>query len=212
MPKARPYRPRSSRRPTNGDPKESGPERRYPKKEKNMKKTALLAFLMFLAASAFTSVGAPGQAAVSISELEKSVLTALWKLPHYGVFDSLAFKIEGSTVTLIGQVLMPITKEDAARRVKQIQGIQNVVNNIEVLPLSENDDSIRIRAYRAIFGTADLYRYAMGADPTIHIIVKNGRIMLEGVVSSKQDVDLALLAARGIPGIFGASSNLKIQK
>jgi len=171
-----------------------------------MKKT-MLAFLFACAILiAATPVRAQG------TDLEKSVLDALWRLPHYGVFDNLQFKIEGSTVTLIGQVLIPITKSDAGRRVKEIKGVTQIVNQIEVLPLSENDDSIRIRAYRAIFGTADLYRYAMGADPTIHIIVKNGHITLEGVVSTKQDADLALLAARGVSGIFGASSNLKVQK
>jgi hyperosmotically inducible protein len=212
MPKARPYRLRSSRRPTTADPKASGGERRHPKKEKYMKKTVLLFLVLCLAASAFASSGVLVQAAGAITELEKSVLAALWKLPHYGVFDNITFKVEGSTVTLAGQALIPITKEDATRRVKQLPGVTEVVNNLEVLPLSDNDDSLRIRAYRVIFSTADLYRYAMGADPTIHIIVKNGRITLEGVVSSKQDADLALLAARGIPGSLGTASNLKIQK
>jgi len=177
-----------------------------------MKKTVLLFLVLCLAASAFASSGVLVQAAGAITELEKSVLAALWKLPHYGVFDNITFKVEGSTVTLAGQALIPITKEDATRRVKQLPGVTEVVNNLEVLPLSDNDDSLRIRAYRVIFSTADLYRYAMGADPTIHIIVKNGRITLEGVVSSKQDADLALLAARGIPGSLGTASNLKIQK
>jgi hyperosmotically inducible periplasmic protein len=177
-----------------------------------MKKTVAMVLFWCAAAAVFASGTARGQIAVPVTELEKAVSAALWRLPHYGVFDNLAFKIEGDTVTLAGQVLMPITKEDAARRMKQIPGIKNVVNSIEVLPLSDNDDSIRIRAYRAIFGTADLFRYAMGADPTIHIIVKNGRITLEGVVSTKQDADMALLAAHGVTGTFGASSNLKIQK
>ncbi len=177
-----------------------------------MKKSSLTVLFAIAAVAIIAAGPARAQAMGQVTDLEKSVLDALWRLPHYGVFDSLSFKVEGSTVTLIGQVLIPITKADAGRRVKEIKGVVQVVNQIEVLPLSDNDDSIRIRAYRAIFGTADLYRYAMGADPTIHIIVKNGRIALEGVVSTKQDADLALLAARGVSGIFGATSNLKVQK
>ncbi len=175
-------------------------------------KKSTLTVLFFGAAVLIAATGVRAQAPVQMTELEKSVLDVLWRLPHYGVFDNLQFKIEGSTVTLSGQVLFPITKTDAAVRVKGLKGVTNVVNNIEVLLLSDNDDSIRIRAYRAIFGTSDLYRYAMGADPTIHIIVKNGHITLEGVVSTKQDADLALLAARGVSGIFGATSNLKFEK
>jgi hyperosmotically inducible protein len=177
-----------------------------------MKKTVLLVLVACLMAPAVASAGASGQAAVSLTALEKSVLNVLWKLPHYGVFDNITFKVDGSTVTLAGQVMIPITKDDATRRVKQLPGVTQVVNNLEVLPLSDNDDTIRIRTYRAVFGTADLYRYALGADPTIHIIVKNGHITLEGVVSNKVDADLALLAARGVPGTFGVASNLKIQK
>jgi len=176
-----------------------------------MKKSMLIVLLSCLAVSLLASGMARAQVNIPVTEMEKAVSSALWKLPHYGVFDSLAFKIEGSTVTLAGQVLIPITKDDASRRVKALPGVTNVINNIEVLPLSDNDDSIRIRAYRAIFSTGDLFRYSMGADPTIHIIVKNGRITLEGVVSSKEDAALALLAARGVTGTFGVTSNLKIQ-
>src|SRR6202008_2411351 len=103
---------------------------------------------------------------------------------------------------LYGQVLKPITRQDAEKRVSRIEGVDRVVNNIEVLPLSGFDDSIRVRAYRSIFRTGGLYRYAMGANPSIHIIVKNGRITLEGVVSTQLDSRLANIAATGVSGVF----------
>jgi len=85
-----------------------------------------------------------------------------------------------------------------------------VINNIEVLPLSSFDDSIRARTYRAVFRSGSLYRYAMGANPSIHIIVRNGRVKLEGVVSSQMDSQLAYMAARGVPGVFEVTNNLHV--
>jgi osmotically-inducible protein OsmY len=108
-------------------------------------------------------------------------------------------------------VCLTITGVDAANRVAKIAGIEKVTNKIETLPLSGMDSAIRRQVYRRVFGTADLYRYAMGANPSIHIIVKHGRVTLEGAVSSEDDAKLALLAARGIPGVFAIKSNLTVQ-
>jgi hyperosmotically inducible protein len=87
-----------------------------------------------------------------------------------------------------------------------------VINNIQVLPVSSFDDSIRARAYRAVFRSGSLYRYAMGANPSIHIIVNRGHITLEGVVSNKMDSQLAYMAARGVPGAFSVTNNLRIER
>ena len=119
--------------------------------------------------------------------------------------------MEGNHVILSGYVVMPVTGTDAAKRVAKIDGIEKVTNQIETLPLSGMDAAIRRQVYRQIFNTANLYRYAMGANPSIHIIVKNGRVTLEGSVSSQGDAKLALLAARGIPGVFSIKSNLAFQ-
>jgi hyperosmotically inducible protein len=179
--------------------------------EVKMKKLILVVLLVFSVYAVLPTYGAAGQASKS-GDLEESIIKALWNLPRYNVFDNLAFKIEdGNIVTLVGQVIFPILKKEAGDRVAKIPGVAKVVNSLEVLPLSENDDSVRIRAYRALFGTADLYRYAMGANPSIHIIVKGGHITLEGVVSTKNDAEVALLAVRGILGSFSAKSNLKIE-
>lgn len=131
-------------------------------------------------------------------------------LPYFGVFDNLEYKVDGATVTLYGQVLKPITRQDAERRVAKIEGIDRVVNNIEVLPVSGFDDSIRARAYRTIFRTGSLYRYAMGANPSIHIVVKNGNVTLEGVVSTQMDSRLANIAAGNVSGVFSVTNNLRV--
>lgn len=132
-------------------------------------------------------------------------------LPYYGIFDNLAYEIQGDTVTLSGQVVRPTTRKDAERRVAKIEGVARVINNIEVLPLSGFDDSIRVRTYRAIFRSGGLYRYAMGTNPSIHIVVKNGAVTLEGVVSSRMDSQLAYMAANGVSGVFAVTNNLHVE-
>lgn len=176
-----------------------------------MKKLAAVA-IVFLSFLLVVPAGASAGQAAKPSDLEEAIIKALWNLPRYNVFDNLAFTIdEGNVVTLVGQVVFPILKQEAADRATKVPGVVKVVNKLEVLPLSENDDFIRIRAYRALFGTSDLYRYGMGPNPSIHIIVKGGHITLEGVVRTKSDADLALLSVRGILGALSAKSNLKIE-
>ena len=145
--------------------------------------------------------------AKSMEKVRKELVT----LPYYGVFDNLEYKVEGGTVTLYGQVVNPVTRHDAERRVARIEGIDHVINNIQVLPVSGFDDSIRARAYRAIFGSGSLYRYAMGVNPSIHIIVRNGNITLEGVVSNRMDSQLAYMAANRVPGVFSVTNNLRVE-
>lgn len=142
----------------------------------------------------------------------KEIRKELVKLPYYGVFDNLAFKLDGDTVTLYGQVVRPTTRKDAEKRVAKIEGVERVINNIEVLPLSRFDDSIRLRTYRAVFGAGSLYRYGQGTNPSIHIIVKNGHVSLEGIVATEGDRNLAGIAARGVPGSFSVTNNLKVER
>lgn len=133
-------------------------------------------------------------------------------LPYYGVFDNLAFQVNGGVVTLYGQVVRASTRKDAERRVEKVRGVDRVVNRIELLPLSRFDNSIRLRTYRAVFGTSSLYRYALGANPSIHIIVDRGHVTLEGVVDNETDRNLAYIAARGVPGAFSVTSNLRVAR
>jgi hyperosmotically inducible protein len=142
----------------------------------------------------------------------KEVRHELVMLPYYGVFDNLAYRVDGTKVTLFGQVTQPTLKSDAERAVKRIEGVQNVDNEIEVLPLSPNDDQIRRAAYRQIYSKPPLQRYQMGAVPPIHIIVKNGNITLVGVVDSEADKNLAGIAANGVPGSFKVTNELVVAK
>src|ERR1051325_1411550 len=164
-------------------------------------KIMALAVVVFVAASTAMAASDAGRDDVNYqtaNQIRKSIL----KLPYYGVFDNIAFSVNGDTVTLYGQVVRPSTKSDAAKRVAKIEGVDRVVNKIEVLPLSNFDDAIRVRTYRAVFSKGSLYRYAAGTNPSVHIIVKNGRVTLEGVVANQADKNLANIAANSVPGVF----------
>ena len=176
-------------------------------------KGKLIAFATALALTAGAALFAPAQAhgQVLAPQLSRNVRHELVTLPYYGVFDNLAYQINGSTVTLYGQVTQPSTRKDAERRVAKLAGVTHVVNNIEVLPLSSFDDQIRRATYRSIFNTAGLYRYALGANPSLHIIVNNGHVALEGVVANEADRNLAYIAARQVPGVFSVTNNLRTE-
>jgi hyperosmotically inducible protein len=146
------------------------------------------------------------------SRLVQEVRHQLVMLPYYSVFDDLGFNVNGGTVTLEGQVTQPVLKDDAGRAVKKVEGVTNVVNNIEVLPLSPNDDNIRRGVYRAIYGDPALStRYGFRSLPSIHIIVKNGNVRLEGVVANEMDRNLAGLRANGVPGAFHVENDLRVE-
>ena len=146
------------------------------------------------------------------AQITKEVHHQLVMLPYYSVFDSLAYKVEGDKVTLLGQVTRPTLKSDAGAAVKSVEGVSSVDNQIEVLPLSPNDDRIRLAVYRAIFFDSSLSRYGQQAVPSIHIIVKNGNVTLDGVVDSDADKNLAGLRANGVPNVFSVKNELRIVK
>jgi len=140
----------------------------------------------------------------------KEVRHQLVMLPWYSVFDNLAYKVEGDKVTLYGQVTRPTLKSDAESVVKSVEGVTTVVNNIEVLPPSPMDDQLRRAVYRAIYGETGLSRYSVQAVPSIHIIVKNGNVTLEGAVDSESDKNLAGIRANQVPNVFSVKNNLII--
>jgi hyperosmotically inducible protein len=149
----------------------------------------------------------------SIDRIIKEVRHELVMLPFYGVFDNLSYKVDpDGTVTLLGQVSRPVLKSDAENAIKHIEGVEKVVNNIEVLPTSINDDQIRRAAYRAIYGNEVLSQYQMRAVPPIHIIVKNGHITLEGVVARQMDKQIAGIQANSVPGVFSVTNNLVVEE
>lgn len=148
-----------------------------------------------------------------LERISKEVRHQLMLLPFYGVFDNLAYKVDpDGTVTLLGQVVRPTTKSDAENAVKKIEGIEKVVNQIEVLPLSPNDDRIRRAVFRAIYGHPELSEYAIRAVPPIHIIVKNGNVTLEGAVARQMDKQIAEMQAKSVPGVFSVTDNLIVDE
>jgi hyperosmotically inducible protein len=161
--------------------------------------------LVMASATAFGSNGPQNRGSI-----EDRVRHELAMLPYYNVFDNLSFRVDDGTVTLFGEVTQPVLKDDASRAVKHIEGVRNVSNEIEVLPLSSFDNQIRWSTYRAIYRYPALQRYSMGVVPSIHIIVKNGRVTLEGVVATEQDKQIAYLRANGVPNVFSVDNNLRV--
>jgi osmotically-inducible protein OsmY len=145
--------------------------------------------------------------------IAREVRHELVMLPFYSVFDNLQYKVEGGTVTLQGQVRNATLKSDAEHAVKGIEGVEQVVNQIEVLPLSNTDDQIRRAVYYSLYGqNSSLFRYGWGAVPPIHIIVRNGRVALTGVVDNPADKTTAGLLVQKVSGIFSVENNLQVSK
>ena len=146
------------------------------------------------------------------SRIAREVRHRLVMLPYYGVFDDLAFRVDGNTVTLLGAVTRPTLKSDAEKTVKGIEGVERVNNQIEVLPLSPMDDQIRMAEYRAIYGDPMLStRYGYRALPSIHIIVKNGHVTLEGVVANEGGKNLVNVRANSVPNVFSVTNDLQVE-
>ena len=176
---------------------------------KNTKRTMILAGTLLAAAMMLpaSSSNATTPTKPMLEKIRKELVT----LPFYNVFDNLGFSVNANgEVTLFGNVTRPTLKSDAERVVKSIEGVEKVENQIEVLPLSPNDDRIRLRVYRAIYGRAPLDRYALQAVPPIHILVKNGNVTLEGVVGNEGDKNIANMRANGVSGVFQVVNNLRV--
>ena len=177
------------------------------------RRTVLLRVLLFSLITAVAAISADERTSSrGTDRVVREVRHELVMLPYYGVFDNLAYKVEGYTVTLVGQVTRPTLKSDAENVVKKIEGVEHVKNEIEVLPPSPGDDRIRRAEYRAIYGDTVLNRYALQAVPPIHIIVKNGNVALEGVVATEADKNVAGIRANGVSGVFAVANNLRVEK
>ena len=158
-----------------------------------------------------TAQGATGPARMQ-DRISREVFHELVTLPQLTIFDNLQYKVDGSKVTLTGQVRDALLKDSAEKSVKHIEGVDSVNNQIEILPTSSNDDRIRRDVARALFNDERLFRYSMGSLPPIHIIVKNGHVTLEGIVNSQADKDAANVRANGVAGVFSVDNHLQVQK
>ncbi len=168
-------------------------------------------FTAVLALVALPAAQATIQSERALTLLENNVRHELVMLPFLGVFDNISYRVEGSTVTLAGQVYRPSMKKSADRVVARIEGVETVVNEIEVLPTSPYDDRIRRQMLRAIYGHPVLGRYSLGAQPSIRIIVDRGDVTLEGVVNRELEKNVANLQANSVPGVFSVTNNLRVE-
>ena len=185
---------------------------------KSWKSSAILLFILILtlgvAAGSFaatTNQQVPARDSAGYEGwLTNQVRHQLVMLPFYSVFDNLQYRVEGSKVTLLGQVRLPNVKDDAENAVKRIEGVEAVDDQIQVLPTSINDDRIRRAEFRAIYSFPSLQMYALRSVPTIHIIVDNGHVTLEGSVAREADKNAAGVRANAVPGTFSLTNNLRV--
>ena len=157
----------------------------------------------------------PERAAAGVStkgakSLEQRVRSELLRLPYYGVFDYLAFQVDGDQVTLSGHVSRPTLKADAERAARSVEGVAGVTSDIKVLPVSPNDDRIRLATYWAIYGNSTLVRYNLNPHPPIRIIVENGHVTLKGAVGTDMDRTIADMQANSVPGAFSVTNDLQV--
>lgn len=170
---------------------------------------------MSFAVIAFAAAGSFAQSAgVSTAQnaIERQIEKKILMLPRYEVFDHIAYKLDGNTVILSGKVYNATNRKAAESAVKRIDGVVNVVNNIELLPIGGFDDRIRQQLYANIANMAGLSRYLHPVNPDIRLIVENGRVTLEGYVANQTDANLARIAANQVFGVFSVTNNLVVDK
>ena len=172
----------------------------------------LVVGLFALSLSSFAQEAQRDASARSQERITREVRHELLMLPYFTVFDWITYKVEGYNVTLMGEVIRPTLKSDAGNVVKRIEGVENVDNQIEVLPASPMDDRLRHRLFRAIYGYPALEKYALGVQKPIRIIVRNGHVTLEGVVDNDGDKNFAGMRANGVSGTFSVTNNLQVVK
>lgn len=169
-------------------------------------KIVSIVFILLAACGASSAQSTKGR-----MRLERLIHHELVMLPYYGVFDRLSYSVDGSTVKLMGDVTRPSLKSSAENVIKDIEGIDKIVNEINVLPLSPMDDQLRMALYRAIYGHTALNRYALQAVPSIHIIVDKGNVILDGVAANSTDSNIANIQANSVSGVFSVKNQLRIE-
>jgi hyperosmotically inducible protein len=169
--------------------------------------TGTLAIMLISSTYAFAQMPGANQ---PTNDLTSRVRHELVMLPYFTIFDNMSYRVDGSTVTLMGKVTRTSLRQDAERVVKNIEGVDRVQNEIEVLPVSMFDNQIRWQEARAIYGYPTLNRYGMGTQPSIRIIVENGHVTLEGVVNNQADKNVAGMRANGVHGVFSVTNDLVV--
>ena len=151
----------------------------------------LMVLVVVLMASIPAMASSRDAAIVSSKEIAEAVRRSIVTHPNYDVFDWIEARVFDGMVTLSGSVREPWHKSEFEKRVMNIAGVSKIDNQIRVLPLSSYDDEIRLRVVKTIYGSSMFERYALGANPSIHIIVENGRVVLKGIVANTMDRQVA---------------------
>jgi osmotically-inducible protein OsmY len=178
--------------------------------KRSWKIAPLALFILILGIPSSRADQAPSSAA-GPSDLSEKVRHELVMLPFYSVYDDLNYEVNGDTVTLTGAVTRPTLKSDAEAVVKRIPGVNRVDNQIALLPLSDWDNQVRRMVYVTLFNSGSpLFRYGLGADPSIHILVDNGHVTLKGTVASQADKNIANLYVQGLFGVLSVTNDLNV--
>ena len=190
-----------------------------------MRKLMIVGLMFLFAAAAVAQISSNGPVVKDFGlqastenpaegKIAKEVRHEILMLPWYSLFDDIEFTVQGQTVTLSGFVTSEHagTKSDVEKVVKHIEGVDNVINNIRILPPSPLDNQVRRQVYAALARTGGLSRYFWEAAPSIHIIVENQRVTLAGFVNSEGDKNMATIAANTVPGVFQVTNNLRVVK
>jgi hyperosmotically inducible protein len=164
---------------------------------------------LFAAALLLCAQGALAQPAERKDlQVFNDVAKAVNRYEWFTIFDDISAEVKNGVVTLDGKVTMPYKKTDIEKRVAKVDGVNQVVNKVEVLPVSSWDDQLRYRIARAIYGNSNFWNYAASANPPIHIIVERGRVTLTGVVQSEVEKMLARSLVTQ-DGVFSVTNKLQ---
>lgn len=169
-----------------------------------------IALVLAVVAFSFVSVNAQVSVTGTAQSIERQVQKKILRLPYYEVFDYIGFNVNGDTVTLVGKVRNARNRKDAEAYVRDVPGVRNVVNNIEVLPLGSFDDSIRVNLYRTLAQSGGLSRYLWTVNPSVRLVVDRGNVSLEGYVANRGDYNTMNVLAHGVSGVFSVTNNLVI--
>lgn len=178
-----------------------------------MKLRTLILSMGMIAASLSFSLQNAMASEQGVIAIDKQVKHELNMLPYVNAFDYMSFTVDANnTVTLMGSVTNPVVKSDAENVVKRIEGVEQVDNQIQVLPVSFFDNGLRVRLFRTIYGYPTLQKYSLGVIKPIRIIVQNGHVTLMGVVDNEMDRNLAGIRANSVPGVFSVDNQLQVVK
>jgi hyperosmotically inducible protein len=162
-----------------------------------------------LALAILGAVPAAAQPERKEGQVARDVTGQVNRYPNFTVFDDVNVSVREGKVTLTGKVTMPHKRGDLERRISRVQGVAQVDNRLEVLPVSTADDNLRYRLARAIYSHPTFWKYAAMSNPPIHIVVDGGRVTLTGVVHTELERALARSIASTVFGVFSLDNRLK---